>query len=115
MPPIPVPKTTAMRMVDARIAQAGLLPRLGGDDRHLLAAVQPAGADAVDLIGRVDRETGDELGRVLLDPVVGDPADPRPTGQQSLPGADDVATERRGGTEAGDDDVGGGRAHGFSS
>ena len=33
-----------------------------------------------------DRQPGDELGREVLDPVVGDPADPGPAGEQRLPG-----------------------------
>ena len=78
---------------------------LGGDDRDLLAAVEAAGPDPVDLLGRVVGEPGDELGGELLDPVVGDAGDPRPPGQQRVPGAGHVATERRGGAEAGDDDV----------
>src|SRR4029453_1114083 len=102
--------------IDAGVACAGVAPGLlGGDDGDLLAAVEATGADPVDLVGRVGGQPRDELGRVVLDPVVGDPADPRPPGEQCVPGAGDVAPERRGGTQSGDDDVGDGRAHGFSS
>jgi hypothetical protein len=102
--------------VHAGVGGAGVPPGLlGGDDRHLLAAVQSPGAHAVDLIGRVDGEPCDELGRVVLDPVVGDPADPGPPGEQGVPGAVDVAAQGRGGTEPSDDDVNGRHAHSSSS
>ena len=75
---MPVPMTTAMRRGSMPASRgAGVAPGLlGGDDGDLLAAVEAPGADAVDLVGRVGGEPRDELGRVLLDPVLGDPADP---------------------------------------
>ena len=50
--------------VDARRRRHRLRPGLaGGDDGDLLAAVEPAGPDPVDLLGRVGGQPRDELGR----------------------------------------------------
>ena len=49
--------------VDPGVGAAGVAPGLlGGDDGDLLAAVEPAGAHPVQLLGRLDGEAGDELG-----------------------------------------------------
>ena len=55
--------------VPAPASRPGLL---GGDHGDLLAAVQPPGPHPVRSVGRVDGQPGDELGREVLDPVVGD-------------------------------------------
>src|SRR4029453_4747225 len=74
--------------IDAGVACAGVAPGLfGGDDGDLLAAVEAAGADPVDLVDRVGRQPRDELGGGVLDPVVGDPADPGPPPGPRAPGA----------------------------
>jgi hypothetical protein len=88
-----------------------VLPRLlGGDQRHLLAAVQAPGLDARQYLRRRDRQRCGDLHRelVALHPlvlVVVDPADARAPRQHGVPGRCDVPTERGRRAEPGDDDL----------
>ena len=76
-----------------------------GDDGELRAAVEPAGLDPVQDLGRVDRRLCRDLDGQIVGPVGLDPADAGLSGQQALPGAGNVAAERGGGSEPGDDDA----------
>ena len=94
----------------AGLAEAGVRPRLlGGDERHLLAAVQPPRLHARDHLERRHRQRGGDAHRQVeaahpLVLVVVDAPDAGAPREHRLPGGRDVPAERGGGAEAGDDD-----------
>jgi hypothetical protein len=93
----------------------------GGDERHLLAAVEAPRLDAGDHLGRLHLERRRDLHRqvVLVDEVevLVDAAHTRAAGENRLPGGGDVTAERGGRPHPGDDDldagIGSGGAHWF--
>ena len=102
-------RDAVLALVDRR--ETGVGPRLPTrDQRGLLAPVQPARLDPLQHGGRLDRHPGDDPGREVSGPLVGEGPDPGASREQSLPGRRHVATERGGGPEPGDDDRGP-RAH----
>ena len=98
--PLPVDRVVLLQPV------AGVLPGLqGGDHRQLGGAVEPAGLDAFQDLRWVDSGLGRDLHRQISGPVGFDLAYAGLAGQQAVPGAGDIASERGGGSEAGDDDA----------
>jgi hypothetical protein len=97
--------------VDLRRARVG--PRLArGDQCHLLAAVQPARLHPRDRLQRRHGQRRGDLHRQVVPGhplvlVVVDPAHAALAGEQGLPGGRNVAAERSGGPEPGDDDLDG--------
>ena len=110
-PPMPVPITTATRVgleagVARRAGEPGVRPGLAGrDQRGLLGAVEPAGLHARDRLGRVDGHRRGDPDRQLLGPVLLELDDAGAPFEQAGPERLDVATDRGGCPEAGDDDL----------
>ena len=95
----------------AGFAQARVRPRLlGGDERDLLAAVQPPGLHPGEDLERGDRQRRGDLHR-QVEPahprvrLVVDVLDAGAAREHRLPGGRDVPTERGGGAQPGDDDL----------
>src|SRR5256885_1202746 len=103
--PAPSPSTNPSRVLskgpDARSGpsfEPGVGPRLaGGDDRRLLAAVEPARLHAGQHLGRVDRHAGRDAHRQVGRPRVLEGDDAGAPVEQPVPEGVDVATERGGG------------------
>ncbi len=86
--------------VEARVA-----PRFHRrDHRELRGAVQAAGLDPLEDLGRLDGHASGDLDRHLLGPVVGQGADAGTSVHERVPGAGDVASDGAGGAEAGHHD-----------
>ena len=88
---------------------------VGGDHGELAGAVETAGLDPLEDLGRLDRDAAADLDRQLVDPVVGEVPDAGRAGQQGLPGGGDVPADGGGGAEAGDDYAGRGHLMWFRS
>ena len=110
-PPMPVPTITASRSgstTGSSPAQPGVRPGLaGGDDRHLLAPVQPAGLDPLEHLGGLHRQLRGDPHRQVepVDPLGVQPRHPRPPGEQGVPGRRGVPAERGRRAVPGDDNV----------
>src|SRR5690606_15010298 len=88
--------------------ETGVGPRLTRcDQSDLLAAVEPAGLHAWELLRRLLGEHCADLHRQvdLVDPLGVELADAATAREQAVPGGRDVRAERRGGAEPGDHDV----------
>ena len=95
-------------------AEAGVAPRLHGSDHAELGrAVQPAGLDPLQHLGRIDGGARGDPHRQIVGPGLLDLAHTGTAREQALPGAGDVAAEGSGGSQTGDDD--GGLTHGQTS
>src|SRR5690606_7196672 len=86
---------------------AGVLPGLlGGDQRELLGAVEPAQPRAREELGGVLRGAPGDADGQLLGPLLFDGGDSGPAFEEGGPGRGDVTPQRGGGAQASDDDFG---------
>ncbi len=92
------------------LGRPGVGPRLpGGHQSQLLHAVESACLQP--LQRGFHRDGRGDVNRKLLDPLVGQPTHTGTAREQTLPRGGDVAAERGGCPEAGDDDLPGGGGH----
>ena len=107
-PPMPeamaTPSRSGSRPEPSRPASAQA--SIGGDHGELRGAVEAAGLDPLEHLGRLDGDAAGDLDRQLVGPVVVEVADAGAAGEQGLPGRGDVTADGGGGAEAGDDDAG---------
>lgn len=104
------------RRVLARLGgETGVRPGLTGrDQRELRRAVELTGVRPRDDGARLHRDTRGDTDRQVGRPVLLEEADAGPPGEQCLPGGSGVATQRRRGTNTGDDHGAIGRTHRIS-
>ena len=88
-PPMPEASATARRSgsrpESSRPASAQAC--VGGDHGELARAVETAGLDPLEDLGRLDGDAAADLDGELVDPVVGEVPDAGRAGQHGLPGA----------------------------